>query len=140
MTRLRDARGISPEDLGRLKDLGITTSEDLLARGAAFEGRETIAAQTGIAEITITRWVGIADLERLNGVAWDYATLLSAAGIGSIPELGLAQSELLLTRLADVNQSQQIVKRLPTTKQVQSWIEAAKQIPGVLSYRPQETF
>ena len=140
MTRLSGARGITPDDLALLKQQGITTSDDLLKRGAAYEGRDALAVQTGIDELTLTRLVGRADLERVNGIAWDSATLLQVAGIESVPELVIAEPETLLTRLAEANEAQQIVKRTPSAKQVQTWIAAARDIPALITYRPLETY
>jgi predicted RecB family nuclease len=140
MTRLSGARGIAPEEFDLLKKQGITTSDDLLKRGAAFEGRDALAAQTGIAELTLTRLVGRADLERINGITWDSATLLQAAGVESVPELVLSEPEKLLTRLVEANQAQQIVKRTLTAKQLLTWIAAAREVPPIITYRPMEIY
>ena len=140
MTRLSGARGIAPEQLDLLKKQGITTSDDLLKRGAAFEGRDALAAQTGITELTLTRLVGCAELERINGITWDSATLLQAAGVESVPELVLSEPDKLLTRLVEANQAQQVIKRALTAKQLQTWIAAAREVTPVITYRPMEIY
>ena len=50
-------------------------------------GRKEIAEATGISDKLILRWVNMADLYRIKGVGQEYAELLGAAGVDTVPEL-----------------------------------------------------
>ncbi len=71
----------------KLKSVGVGTVDLLLERGASREGRKALAESSGISESLILRWVNHVDLFRIKGVEAQYAELLEAAGVDSVPEL-----------------------------------------------------
>lgn len=141
MPRLIDVKGIAPEEVSRLSALGVTTTSQLLARAASHEQREALSAESGIRELTLGRIIALADLERVKGIAWDYATLVFAAGVTSVPELASQLDPAgLRGRLSAVNAEEALVKRIPTESQIAGWISSARELPELVTYAPMEVF
>ena len=128
MAPIKDVEGIGDTYAAKLKDAGITTTDHLLDQGASAKGRAKLAADSGIREDLILRWVNHADLERIKGIGWEYADLLEAAGVDTVPELAQRKAENLHAKLAEVNEVKPLVRRLPTADQVAGWVEQAKSL------------
>src|SRR3954453_9507393 len=103
MGEIISIEGIGETYAEKLKAAGIATTEALLEQGSSREGRRKIAEDTGISATLVLRWVNHADLFRINGVEGQYAELLEAAGVDSIPELAQRLPANLSPRLAEVN-------------------------------------
>jgi hypothetical protein len=71
---------------------------------------------------------------RVKGVSADWADLLEAAGVDSVPELAQRVAENLVAKLVEVNQAKNLTRVLPSLSQVQAWIEQAKGLPRVITY------
>lgn len=70
MASIKEVEGIGAGYAAKLKDAGITTTEQLLNRGAAPKGREELAASAGASPKLILEWVNHVDLERIKiGIA-----------------------------------------------------------------------
>ncbi|MFZ4633834.1 MAG: DUF4332 domain-containing protein [Saprospiraceae bacterium] len=127
--KLIEIKGIGTEYSGKLSDVrGMMTVEELLEAGASKKGRETLAEETGISESLILRWVNMADLFRINGVAEDFSDLLEASGVDTVKELRNRVPENLHAKLVEVNEAQNIAGRTPRLDEVESWIEQAKEM------------
>ena len=134
MTNLTTIEGIGEIYAQTLKEAGILTTEALLEQGSSPAGRKEIAEKTGLSGKLILRWVNMADLFRIKGVGEEYADLLEAAGVDTVPELAQRNPENLHQKLVAVNQEKKLVRQLPTQAQVSAWIEQAKQLPRVITY------
>jgi predicted flap endonuclease-1-like 5' DNA nuclease len=129
MKKIIDIEGVGEVYAKKLEDAGIKTVEQLLEQGAQAKGRDEIAQKTGISGALILRWVNHADLIRIVGVAEQYAELLEASGVDSIPELSHRIAENLHAKMLEVNEQKHLVKRLPSVSQVSGWIEQCKSLP-----------
>jgi predicted flap endonuclease-1-like 5' DNA nuclease len=127
--KIIEIEGIGEVYAGKLEEAGIKTVEDLLAQGATRQGRESLAEKTGISGPLLLRWVNHADLTRIVGVAEQYAELLEAAGVDSVPELATRVAANLHAKMAEVNEAKRLVRRLPSVDQVSQWIEQCKSLP-----------
>jgi predicted flap endonuclease-1-like 5' DNA nuclease len=134
MAKLVDIEGIGEIYAGKLKAAGISTTEALLEKGSTPKGRKEIAETSGISDKLILEWVNHVDLFRIKGVASEYADLLEAAGVDTIPELAQRNAENLVQKMTEVNLAKKLVRRLPVLSQVASWIEQAKKLPRVINY------
>jgi len=134
MTHLTDIKGIGPVDAEKLGAQGVDSTEALLEAGATRQGREQLAAVTGISEKLILLWANKADLFRISGVAEQYSELLEAAGVDTVVELSKRRADHLAAKLAEVNQEYEFVRQLPSEAQVAKWIEEAKALPRVMTY------
>ena len=126
--------GIGPVYAQKLKEAGIRTTDALLAAGATPQGRQDIAAKTGIGDSLILRWVNHVDLFRIKGVGEEYSDLLEAAGVDTVVELAQRVPANLYAKLVEVNLAEKRVRRLPRAAQVKDWIKQAKKLPREISH------
>ena len=131
---IEDIEGIGEHYGTKLRPLGITTVEDLLAQGATPSGREALAAKSGIESARLLEWVNHADLFRVKGVAGQFAELLEAAGVDTVREFCSRVPENLHAKLVEVNESRHLVGRLPSLEQLRELIETAKRLNPVVKY------
>ena len=132
--KLTHIEGIGETYAGKLRAAGIQTTRDLLEQGATRAARRAIARKTGISQKLILKWVNNADLFRIQGVSEEYADLLEAAGVDTVPDLARRNPEHLYPRLVAVNQKKALVRRLPSLAAVRDWVEQARQLPRVITY------
>ncbi|HEY3297552.1 MAG TPA: DUF4332 domain-containing protein, partial [Armatimonadota bacterium] len=76
--------------------------------------------------------VNRADLARIKGIGSEFADLLEAAGVDSVPELAQRVPDNLAAKLSEVNAAKKLTRRLPTAAQVADWVEQAKGLPRVV--------
>jgi predicted flap endonuclease-1-like 5' DNA nuclease len=126
--------GIGPAYGERLHEIGIDNPKNLLERGSTPKGRAEIVGQTGIPGTLILKWVNQVDLYRIKGIGSEYAELLEVAGVDTVKELALRNSENLYAKLLEINEEHKNVRQLPSHEQVADWIYQAKTLPRVLSY------
>jgi predicted flap endonuclease-1-like 5' DNA nuclease len=134
MALLESIEGIGKNYKGKLKEAGFNTTEQLLEKGASPAGRKSIAAETGVSEKMILRWVNMADLFRVKGVGEEYSDLLEAAGVDTVPELGQRNAENLHSKMEEVNTAKKLVRRVPSLKETTDWVGQAKKMPRKLTY------
>ncbi len=134
MTKLTTIEGIGENYAQVLKEAGITTTEALLDKGASPAGREALVEATGISKTLILKWVNRADLFRIKGIGEEYADLLEASGVDTVPDLARRNPENLYEKLTAVNDEKALVRRPPTLKAVKGWVAEAKELPRKLTY------
>jgi predicted flap endonuclease-1-like 5' DNA nuclease len=134
MSDVIEVEGIGDAYSQKLKTAGIATTEALLKAGATPAGREKIAQKTGISGKRILRWINHIDLFRVNGIQKQYAELLEAAGVDTIPELAQRDPSHLHPKMAEVNRKKNLVGKLPGLEQVADWVKQAKKLPRVITY------
>lgn len=121
-----DIEGIGETYAAKLEQLGIHTTNDLLAKAGTKAAREVLAAATKIPESLILTWVNHADLFRLSGVAGQTAELMEAAGVDSVRELATRNPANLHVKLMEVNQQFGLSGKVPSEDTLQGMILAAK--------------
>lgn len=134
MAKLEAVEGIGTVYAEKLRQVGIATTEALLKRCATRKGRQELAEQTGISEKLLLEWANHLDLFRIKGIGPEYADLLEAAGVDTVPELAQRNPENLYQKIAEVNAEKKLVRRLPTLDMVRDWINQAKALPRVIEY------
>jgi predicted flap endonuclease-1-like 5' DNA nuclease len=134
MKKLTEIEGIGAAYAGKLQGAGIDSIEALLKEGASPKGRKELSAKADISGKLILRWVNMADLFRIKGVAEEYADLLEAAGVDTVVELAQRNPEHLHKKLEEVNEARKLVRRVPAQGEVGAWIEQAKALPRVVTY------
>lgn len=125
---------MSEGDAQKLYAASIQSVDNLLARGATPKGRKEIAAETGVEESVVLKWVNELDLARVKGIGAKYSALLEAGGVDTVPELAQRNPANLQQKLAEVNAAAGIAKEAPSEKQVANWIAQAKNLPRVVTY------
>ncbi|UZJ42735.1 DUF4332 domain-containing protein [Prosthecochloris sp. SCSIO W1101] len=106
----------------------------MLKQGCNRKGRKTLAEKTGIDEHKILQWVNRADLSRVKGIGSEYSDLLEEAGVDTVPELAQRNAANLHAKMVDVNEVKNLVRKMPTEKQVSDWVSQAKELPRVINY------
>jgi predicted flap endonuclease-1-like 5' DNA nuclease len=112
----------------------VRSVEHLLERGGTPAGRREIAEASGVSPKLVLEWVNHADLMRVKGVGSEYANLLEAAGVDSVPELAQRNPATLAAKLAEINEAKRLVRQLPREAQVQQWVSEAKALPRAVHH------
>jgi predicted flap endonuclease-1-like 5' DNA nuclease len=134
MPNIEDVEGIGPSYGEKLRSAGVISTDDLLKSGATPAGRKSLAETSGISDKLILEWVNHVDLYRIKGVGSEYADLLEEAGVDTVPELAQRNAANLFDKLGQINQQKNLVRRLPTALEVESWIAEAKSLPRAIQY------
>lgn len=134
MSKLTMIEGIGESYETKLKENGVGSVEGLLEICSSKKGRTDLAEKTGISEKLILKWANHADLFRIKGIGGEYAELLEAAGVDTVPELSKRRSDNLWAKMTEVNEAQKLVRKLPTQNQVEDWIKQAAALPRSLKY------
>lgn len=129
-----DIEGIGDAQGAKLKAAGINTAEELLDKCAAPKGRKALAEETGISEKLILKWANHADLFRINGVGPQFAELLEAAGVDTVKELRHRKAENLAAKMAEVNDTKHLTRRVPSVTELQKMIDEAAALEPRMTY------
>jgi predicted flap endonuclease-1-like 5' DNA nuclease len=134
MSAITEIEGVGPAMAEKLQAAGIKTVEALLSAGATAKERAALVESTGISLAQLTRWVNHADLFRLKGVGSQFAELLEAAGVDSVPELAQRNAANLRAKMAEVNAEKKLTRAVPTEAMVEAWVAQAKTLDRVVSH------
>ncbi len=134
MSKLSVIEGIGEAYEAKLIASGVNSMEALLKVCATKKSRTELAEKTGISEKLILKWANHADLARVKGIGGEYAELLEAAGVDTVPKLAKRKAENLHKKLFETNEAKSLVRKLPSEKQVEDWIKQAANLPRVLQY------
>ncbi|MDY0059069.1 MAG: DUF4332 domain-containing protein [Myxococcota bacterium] len=134
MAKLIEIEGVGEVYAEKLANAGVESTADLLAKGASPAGRKALAEAAGLSEKLILGWVNKVDLLRVKGVGSEYADLLEASGVDTVPELAQRNAANLVAKLTEVNDARKLVRALPTEKQLTDWITQAKTLPRVVTH------
>jgi predicted flap endonuclease-1-like 5' DNA nuclease len=128
MAKLVDIEGIGPKFSQKLEDIGIATTDRLLLVAAHKRGREDLSLRTDIPQMLILEWVNLADLMRIKGIGEEYSDLLEEAGVDTVKELRVRRFDNLHKSLREINAKKKLVRRLPSLRDVESWIIQARSL------------
>lgn len=134
MSKLETIEGIGPSISEKLEKAGIKSCEALLEKGSTKKGRDSIAGETGIADVKILRFVNHADLMRIKGIGGEYSELLECAGVDTVPELAQRNAANLLEKITSINADKKLVRALPSEKQLSGWIQQAGSLPKIVQH------
>jgi predicted RecB family nuclease len=125
MGSIGELRGIHPKEATRLRKAGVRTTESLLRHASNKQGRNALAKATDLDAEKLLDWVNRADLMRIKGVGAEYADLLKMVGVDTVKTLRRRNPRSLLNSMIEVNDSERLVRRLPTESMVAAWVELA---------------
>jgi len=118
----------------KLRAAGILTVEGLLKAGHNKSGRKAIAQGSGIDEKKILKWVNMADLYRIKGVGSETSELLEASGVDTLKELRNRNAANLHSAMNDLNAKKKLVRRVPSLKQLENFVDQAKGLDPMVSH------
>lgn len=134
MSKLSIIEGIGEAYETKLEAAGVKSIEALLDTCATKKGRTELAEKTEISEKLILKWENHADLAPIKGIGGEYAELLEAAGVDTVPELAMRKAENLFKKMQEVNDAKSLVRKLPAEAQIQDWVKQAAALPRILQY------
>ncbi len=129
---VEEIEGIGKNYGKKLRDMGISTTEQLLNQCCNLDGRITVAEQIGIEDFVVHKWASMADLMRINGIAGQFSELMVYAGIDSTQDLGQQNAAALYNKLSVSNQEQNRVKTLPDEASLDQMIKQAKSLNTIM--------
>ena len=129
-----DIQRIGPVYAAKLIAVGIETVDQLLEKGAAPKGRKELEDKTGIRGDLILTWVNPADLFRVQDVGPQFSQPLEAAAVDTVKELRNRNAANLAAKMLEVNEAKHLCKRTPVEKEIQKYIDAAKELEPVVTY------
>lgn len=132
--KITDVEGIGEATASKLATAGIKDTDGLLGQAKTPAMRKALATQTGLTDKQVLKFANMVDLYRVKGIGSEYAELLEAAGVDTVPELAGRRADNLTKAMAEVNGAKKLVRRLPTESEVAGWIEQAKGLPRMLDY------
>lgn len=132
--KIIDIEGIGDVYAAKLNEVGVITTDNLLESCATRAGRKKMAEATGISDSLILRWTNHADLFRIKGVAGQFAELLEAAGVDTVKELRNRVPANLQTKMEEVNAQKNLVRRVPSVKEVEKMVAQAKEMEPKVEY------
>ena len=97
--KIEEIEGIGPVMGEKLRAAGISSTDKLLEASKTKKQRTEIADSTGISEKLILRFANMADLFRITGVGQEFAELLEAAGVDTVPELAQRRADNLTAKM-----------------------------------------
>lgn len=98
MSKLTLFEGIGPKYEETLKAIEVTSIDKLLDAGKTKTGRKKLAAESGLSDKLIFTWVNHADLMHIKGIGGEYAEILEASGVDTVPELAHRNAAKLLPK------------------------------------------
>ena len=132
--KIEDLEGVGAVRGEKLRAAGIKDTDSLLAACATKKQRADLAAKAGVSAKRLMKWANMADLYRISGVGSEYAELLEAAGVDTVPELAQRNAANLAAAIAAVNKTKKLTRRVPNEAEVEKWVAQAKKLPRVLQY------
>lgn len=132
--KIEEIEGIGPVMGEKLRNVGVDTTDKLLEATLTPSQRKKLAEETDISDKLILRFANMADLFRISGVGQEYAELLEAAGVDTVPELAQRNAANLAAKMEEVNEDKKLVRRTPPLASVEKWVEEAKTLPRALQY------
>ncbi len=134
--KIETIEGVGAKYAKILRKNNIASTKALLSRGATKKGRKELAAETKIDETLILKWCNMCDLMRVKGVAEEYSELLEVAGVDTVKELRKRKPVNLQAAMAEANakRKKKLVRQVPGLKQVENWVNSAKDLDPVMKY------
>jgi predicted flap endonuclease-1-like 5' DNA nuclease len=132
--KIEEIEGIGPALGEKFRNAGITTTDKLLVGTKTKKQREQLAEASGVSEKQVLKFANMADLFRITGVGQEFAELLEAAGVDTVPELAMRKPENLAAKMEEVNEAKKLTRRTPSLKEVEKWVAEAKDLPRALEY------
>jgi len=130
---IEEIEGIGKSYAERLRKIRIATTRQLLDKGTHSAIISEIASQVNKKEKIVQSWISMADLIRVPGIRGKFAELLAVSGINSVQQLAKQEGSDLITKIAEINISENRNRTVPTLEMVTVWIAAAKNLPNTIT-------
>ncbi len=129
---IEEVEGIGASYGKSIREMGITTTQELLEKCCNLEGRIQVAEKVGIEDFVVRKWASMCDLMRISGIEGQISELMVYAGIDSVQDLAQQDSERLYHTLAEANQIQNRVQSVPDISSLGPMIDQAKTLNAIM--------
>jgi predicted flap endonuclease-1-like 5' DNA nuclease len=121
--------GLSDRDCSKLRELGITTTGQLLQKASTPQSRKALANQLQINSQYVNKWVALADLARVPGIGCQYCGLVLHAGVCSVKQLVQTPAHRLHQQILRLQVATMQRRDLcPQVEEVAAWIKQAREL------------
>ena len=122
-----EIEGIGKKYAGKLERAGYAEINDLSK--LTWEEINELAKKTRISPKLIDKWQEQADLVALKGIGPEFAEVLNKIGVDSAKELSKRNAQSTLEKIKAFDKRRpNVIRKLPTNAQVESWIKEAKEL------------
>jgi predicted RecB family nuclease len=126
-TPLAQLRGLTGAEVSKLKAVGISHNEQLLAKAGTRAAEVKLARSTGISLTRMREAVNRADLVRLEGIGPAAADLFENAGVNSLKELAQRNAASLhATLVKHAAARPELGYQVPSAEQVKGFVTKAQ--------------
>ncbi|MFX1568857.1 MAG: DUF4332 domain-containing protein [Promethearchaeota archaeon] len=133
--KLTEIIGLEEKHSKLLEKAGIKEVEDLLP--LSYYQISQLARAIGVAVKTLDTWQEHADLMRIEGVTPQIANALNLIGMDSVKEFAYRNAKNTVDKLKQLKKDNpKLLTKVPTLKNVEDWIKAAKDISGTPEKKP----
>jgi len=132
--KIEEIEGIGPSLGQKLSDARVTKTDKLPEATKTKAQRKNLAEKSGVSPKKILTFANMADLFRISGVGQEFAELLEAAGVDTVPALAQRNAENLTKKMEEVNEDKKLTRRTPKADEVEKWVAEAKSLPRALTY------
>jgi len=129
---LREFRGVQPEHVEKLEEIGVRNATQMLAAGRTPAAREALAKRVGIPEAAVLELVKLSDLARLPGVKGIRARLYYDAGVDTVEQMACWEPEALRLMAADFVQRTGFEGIAPLPAEVRFTVAYAKKLSKIV--------
>jgi nucleotidyltransferase/DNA polymerase involved in DNA repair len=132
--KIEDLLGIGPVYGEKLRKLGLTNTDKLLAACTTRNKRQGLAEEAGIPYKLVLAWAQKVELMKIHGVGPRGSNLLNAVFVRSVKDLAERNPENLAERVGVANAFKpRFLDNTPSVATITKWIEAAKTLPTDIS-------
>lgn len=132
--KIEELEGVGPVLGEKLRKVGVKDTDSLLTCSRTTKDRKSLAAESGLTTKQILKFANMVDLFRIDGVGSEFAELLEAAGVDTVPALAHRNPVNLTQMMAAKNEEKKLTRRVPSEKEVTKWVAQAKTLPRILEY------
>jgi len=132
--QLRELLGVDPKDVAKLKEMGIITTEDLLAAAKTPTARKKLGKQAGITQKALLELVKLSDLARIWAVKSIRTRLYYDAGLDTPDKFTSWDPDELRKMLVDFVKRTGFKGIAPLPKEIRFTIAAARKLPPAVEY------
>jgi predicted flap endonuclease-1-like 5' DNA nuclease len=132
--KIEDLLGIGPVYGEKLRKLGLTNTDKLLAACTTRAKRKDVAAEADIPYKLVLAWAQKVELMKIKGIGPRGSNLLNAVFVQSVKDLANRSPENLHERVAIANTFKpKFLDNTPSAATITKWVEAAKALPKDIS-------
>lgn len=117
-----------------LRNMGLTTTGELLERCYNTHGQDDVASLLSLGSKTVYGWACMADLLRVPGIQGQDAELLYWAGIVDVDALARQKRDALYETLTEINAQQNRARIVADAGTLARWIAAAGDLDSKMSH------